>query len=132
MAWWKKDKREVAQDKSNTVVPNPEAEPERYEGRPLLVILENYVLDSIGALAPDRAAGMTTIVQRVFGGGADWKKTVREKLELSDTIDAAFRQMWAKNQEIAKNAGRILHPVSFAKMAVDSNFASLIGPPLGR
>jgi hypothetical protein len=33
------------------MLPSAEAEPERYKGRPLLVILENYILDCIGAIS---------------------------------------------------------------------------------
>ena len=46
-------------------------EPERYAVRPLLIILENYILDCIGELPPPRQAGLRAIVQRVFGGGDD-------------------------------------------------------------
>jgi hypothetical protein len=34
-----------------------EAEPERYAGKPLLVLLENFVLHSIGELPPDKNGG---------------------------------------------------------------------------
>jgi hypothetical protein len=53
-------------------IPSPYAEPERYKGRPLLIILENYVLDCIGELPPDKQALARSTVQRVFGGGDDW------------------------------------------------------------
>jgi hypothetical protein len=133
MAWWQREKR-TGGDSSSThgfAVPSSDVGPERYKGRPLLIILENYVLDSIGALTIDRQDGLRLIVEKVFGGGQDWKKTVRDRLDLPDSIDATFLQIWARNQEIAKKAGEELHPVKFAKMIVDSNFASLIGPPLG-
>jgi hypothetical protein len=47
-----------------------EAEPERYSGRPLLIVLENYVLDCIGELGPDKQALARSVVQRVWGGAA--------------------------------------------------------------
>ena len=113
------------------MIPSPEAEPERYRGRPLLVVLENYVLAAIGELPAERHAGVGQIVQRVFGGGDDWMQTVREQLHLSDSLDESLRQMWVRNQEIARQNAVPLHPVQFAKMVADQNFAELIGPPLG-
>ena len=43
----------------------------RYTGRPLLILLENYVLDCIGALSPAKQAAMQVAVRRVYGGGDD-------------------------------------------------------------
>jgi hypothetical protein len=41
----------------------------RYQGRPLLLIYEQYALDLIGALPPEKQQLARTVVQRVFGGG---------------------------------------------------------------
>ena len=111
------------------MLPSPEVEPERYKCRPLLVVLEKYVLAAIGELPPDRQSGVAAIVQKVFGGAADWMSTVRKQLELGESLDDSLRQMWSKNQDTAKRNGVQLHPVQFAKMVVDENFAELIGPP---
>jgi hypothetical protein len=107
-------------------IPSSNLEPERYEGRPLILILDNYVLDCIGQLPADKKALITTIVQKVFGGGSDWKKTVREVLQLSDSIEENIRSLWIQNKEIAAQNNSELHPVQFAKMIVDDNFAEFI------
>jgi hypothetical protein len=107
-------------------LPRVFAEPERYQGRPLLVLLENYVLDVIGELAPERRQGVLAITQRVFGGAEDWRATLRSTLHLSDGLDANLLDMWARNQEIAREAGIHLHPIQFAKMVADTNFTHLI------
>ena len=112
---------------TNASLPSVEAEPERYAGRPLLIVLENYVLDCIGALPPDRQALAHSVVQRVWGGGDDWKETVRVQLHLESSLDESLRGMWSRNQELAKQRNQPLHPIQFAKMIVDQNFASLIG-----
>jgi hypothetical protein len=109
------------------MIPSADAEPERYKGRPLLIILENYVLDCIGALEPERQQQVRAIVQRTFGGEADWKRTVRGVLDLGESLDEQLRGMWQQNQEIARANGTMLHPVQFAKMVADQNFAHLIG-----
>ena len=111
-------------------LPSAAPEPERYRGRPLLAILENYILDCIGELPPDRLEGTAALVRRAFGGdGADWRATVRARLELTPSLDENLRTMWKRNQEIAARANAQLHPVQFAKMVADENFAHLIGPP---
>ena len=107
-------------------IPSPYAEPERYKGRPLLILLENYVLDCIGELPPDKQALARSTVQRVFGGGDDWRATMRERLQLVPTMDEALRGMWARNQELAKQSRQELQPIQFAKMVADQNFAHLI------
>jgi hypothetical protein len=51
--------------------------PRRYEGKPLLMLLESYILDCIGQLPAEKEAGLPPIVQRLYGGGEDWKATLR-------------------------------------------------------
>jgi hypothetical protein len=110
------------------MIQSADAKLERYKGRPLLIILENYILDCIGALEPERQQQVGAIVQRTFGGGADWKQTVRGVLHLGESLDEQLRHMWQQNQELARANGTVLHPVQFAKMVADQNFAYLIGP----
>lgn len=107
-------------------LPSAAAEPDRYKGRPLLIVLENYVLDCIGELSREKHDGIREIVGKVWNGGDDWKKTVREQLQLEDAVDDHIRTMWTNNQQIAKQNGTVLQPVQFAKMVVDNNFARLI------
>ena len=110
-------------------LPSPHAEPERYQGRPLLVVLENYVLDCIGKLPPGSSDRLTQMMQQVFGGGPDWKQTLRETLHLDPALDGELQILWVQNESLARKQGIELHPVQFAKMVVDENFAELIGKP---
>ena len=112
-------------EESPVSLPSPNAEPERYRGRPLLVVLENYILAAIGEQTRDDE-GMRAIVRPVFGGGDDWMATVRRTLDLNDSIDQSLQAMWARNQEIARKKGIALNPVQFAKMVADQNFAHLL------
>jgi hypothetical protein len=48
-------------------VPTANVEPERYKGRPLLVILEQYILHCIGEGKAKDDPNMVHIVQRVWG-----------------------------------------------------------------
>ena len=109
-------------------LPSAEVEPERYKGRPLLVLLENYVLHCIGALDFGADARLLYIVQQVFGGDADWKTTIRQQLHLSDGLDNDLREMWRNSQARADQLQVQLHPVQFAKMVVDENWSHLVTP----
>jgi hypothetical protein len=114
MGWF--TRKQAAQDRQR----------DRYEGKPLLILLENYVLSCIGQLPADKEAGLLSVTQRVFGGGDDWKATLRATLQLGDSLDDSLRRMWTTNQERAAQAGVTLTAEDFARMIVDQNFAHLI------
>ncbi len=99
---------------------------DRYTGKPLLILLENYVLSCIGCLPAEKVPGLAAIVRKVYGGGDDWKATLRSALHLEDGLDDDLRQMWLRNQDIARQANESLLPEDFARMVVDDNFSSLI------
>jgi hypothetical protein len=98
----------------------------RYKGRPVLILLENYVLDCIGALPPDKEASIRQIVKGVYGGDDNWQQTLQTVFGLEDGIDDGIRQLWAKNQDIATQGGTVLTPEEFARMIADANFAPYI------
>jgi hypothetical protein len=100
---------------------------DRYKGKPLLILLESYVLDCIGCLPKEKMPTITSIIHRVYGGGGDWKATLRSTLHLDDALDENLRQMWVRNQDLARQANQTLPPEDFARMVVDQNFSSLIG-----
>jgi hypothetical protein len=102
------------------------AKSERYDKKPLLILLENYVLDCLGQLSPEKTLKMTAVVQRVYGGGEDWKATLRSTLHLEESLDDNVRRLWIRNQEIAAQANEHLPPEDFARMIVDQNFAELV------
>jgi hypothetical protein len=106
----------------------PSSPTSRYDGRPLLILLENYVLSAIGTLAPDKDQLAASTTQRVFGGGTDWRATLRSTLHLGDSLDESLHRMWAANQQRAQQAGVTLSPEEFARMVADQNFAHLLTP----
>jgi hypothetical protein len=106
--------------------PDATAQHDRYAGKPLLLILDNYVLSCIGHLTADKDDKLRTIVQQAFGGGSDWKQTVRAVLHLEDVLDDRLRRMWMTNQERARQAGVTPSAELFARAVVDENFAHLL------
>jgi hypothetical protein len=94
---------------------------ERYDAKPLLVVVENYALEVIGALAPGKLSKTVTMVQGVFGGGEDWKATVRQVLHWDETIDDVILQNWWRYQQFIENSGQLggASPIEFARMFGD-------------
>jgi len=107
------------------MLPSIHPEPERYKGRPLVLFLEFYILDTIGELGAKEKSFAETAVEKTFGKG-DWRLTLRKTLKLGDTLDASIVSMWKRNQEIAVQHNETILPVQFAKMMVDQNFAAMI------
>ncbi len=100
----------------------------RYAGRPLLILLENYILRTIGCLAPEKEQINASITQRIFGGGEDWQATLRGTLRLEASVDDDLRRMWVEAQQAAQTAGGTAVPEDFARRVADENFAHLIEP----
>jgi hypothetical protein len=96
------------------------AMPERYQGSPLLLIIENYALSVIGELAPEKAKGMRGVVQRVWGGDDDWMATVRRELDWKESIDSTIKRNWSGYQEAAREQGVPGSAVEFAMMFADA------------
>jgi transposase len=98
--------------------------PARYQSNPLLVILENYVLHTIGHFPEDKTAAMAEVITTTFGG-TDWKRTIRKEFDLPEETDATLKRMWKQRQEEAGETQTELTPEQFAQEAVDALFADL-------
>ena len=100
--------------------------PERYEKNPLFAVLENYILDTIGALGADKAHLLSQMVCQIWGGApAAWKKTLRSTLDLPDSTDADILRLWKQKQEEAGLRQESMTPEDFAQQVVDENYANL-------
>ncbi len=98
----------------------------RYDGKPLLRLLELYVLKEIGELSQEEQTTLEQMapkLQTIYGGGGEWHEAVAAAVRMPANMPVAIRDMWSKNLEIAQANGVTLHPQMFAEMAVDSNFA---------
>ena len=99
---------------------------ERYGTKPLLILIESYVLDCIGQLGSDRAKLAEEMAARAFRAAqsADWKGLIRGQLALSPTLDAEVRQLWTQNVQERKSRGIDVDPLAFARAFADDNFAN--------
>lgn len=96
---------------------------DRYRGRPLLILVENYVLHVIGHLPAEKVDVLEAAVRRVWGGGSDWCSTFRKTLDLNDSVDDTLRALWERNQVVARERGEVFTPEDFARGVADVNFA---------
>lgn len=99
----------------------------RYDGKPLLRLLELYVLRAIGELPQseqDKLNAMAPKLQAIYGGGGEWHDAIAAALRMPSEMPPAIRDMWARNLEIARTNGVSLPPEQFAEMFVDENLAA--------
>ena len=91
----------------------------RYAGRPLLRLLDCYVLALTGHLAPEMEARVSRIVKTMFGGGSDWKATLKNTLALPPDMDERIHGLWQAQPEGSD-------PLRFACAVSDDNFLPMI------
>jgi len=96
------------------------ASAKRYDGRPILIIIENYVMGVIGELDTAKHTAIAGVVQSVWGSGADWMGTVRKELGWEKSIDDAIHENWRDYQKTARQQGTPGSAVEFAMMFADA------------
>ncbi len=97
----------------------------RYDGKPLLKMLELYVLKAIGELAQDdedRLIAMAPKLQAIYGGGGQWHEAIEAAVRMDADTSQQLRSMWERNLETARAHGVTLTPQQFAEMVADENF----------
>jgi hypothetical protein len=102
------------------------SEPNRYAGKPLLRLLECYVLSAIGMLDPADQEKLTALapqLSRVYRKTGTWIEILAAEMELPDQLPSLIARTWQRNQEIASANGIELSPQQFAEMFVDQNLA---------
>lgn len=94
---------------------------DRYEGKPLLRLIESYALSVIGELPEDSEAAVRLVVQRLWGTDApDWRASFRKELYWTASIDETIRENWVAYQAAARAAGVTNSAVEFSKIFADA------------
>jgi hypothetical protein len=92
----------------------------RYEGRPVLRLVEAYVLDRLDLLDPgsaDSLAAMAPKLASSLGSSADtWQGVVADALDLHSDCDDAVRRDWERMITVDPE----LEPQHFAQLVADS------------
>lgn len=100
------------------------ANADRYAGKPMLRLLELYVIWSLDRLSEDdakRLQSMAPKLSETFGGDGTWQDAIATTMELPGNMPDLIRDMWIKNQKIAVENGVELPAQKFAEMFVDNN-----------
>jgi len=98
----------------------------RYDGKPLLRLLELYVLRAIGELSQSEQQTLERMapkLQSLYGGNGEWHEAIAASVHMPPDMPIAIRDMWVKNLEIARSNSMTLAPQAFAEMVVDDSFA---------
>jgi hypothetical protein len=93
---------------------------QRYRGKPLLRLLDSYVLALTGHLDPEMEAKVAKLVKKRFGG-SDWRSSLRKVTKLPPDMDERIRDTWRRQPPGTD-------PLAFALAVSDENFASMIEP----
>lgn len=98
----------------------------RYDGKPLLRLIERYVLHATGELPDTERAKVTAMeptLARTYGVLGRWNAILEKVLDLPNEMPAMISKAWHRNVEIAQRNGQSLAAQRFAEMFVDANFA---------
>lgn len=101
---------------------------ERYASRPLLRLLDDYVLDVIGALPDETHAVLLEVVRLAYPDipGGTWREVLENELELEPDLKKRILSMWRDYQQFTAGEGESASAAAFAVSFVDENFAPLI------
>jgi len=100
--------------------------PDRYAEKPMYMLLDCYVLWSIGELSDELDAKLTVITPSLKSAfkvdGDDWRQIVAAGMQLPDDFSDEVRRLWRDNVERFEAAGARAVPLDFARAFVDEAF----------
>ena len=94
--------------------------------RPIVILLESFVLDAIGALSDDRAALAERMVEGVVPGEGRWRARLMSELGLTEAMATELATLWNANRAALEAADPSQATLHFASMVVEQNFADII------
>lgn len=101
---------------------------DRYQGKPLLRLLELYILNALNELPPPEQETLNRLapkLQALYGGKGHWHEAIEAAVRMPADMPQVIRDMWAKNLEIARaNNVPALSAQKFAEMFVDENLTA--------
>jgi hypothetical protein len=106
---------------------------QRYEGKPLVRLLELYVLWATDTLSDEVEAKLYAMAPKLwetFGGDGSWQSAISTAMEFPPDMPGLIVENWKRNCAIAAANRAELLPQKFAETFVDANFAPDSAPPL--
>lgn len=98
----------------------------RYEGKPLLRLLECYVLDAIGRLTDKNRVAldkMTPTLEKLYGHSGSWIDILEKEMRFSNDMKNKISEMWERNTLSTQGSPESMNPEHFAQTFVDTNFS---------
>ena len=99
----------------------------RYSGKPLLRLLECYVLWSLNELSEKDEESLRLMVpklQEAYGKSGSWIEIISSVMDFPGNMPEFVREMWVRNQVIAEENKTTLSAEQFARIFVDQNFSN--------
>ena len=101
---------------------------ERYAGKPMLRLLDAYVLDALGALdektARDNAAMSSRIAQALKVDAATWQGAVERAMQMPPDSAEALRALWEQHVHATLGNGGTPDVLAWTHDVVDARFQS--------
>lgn len=102
--------------------------PTRYQGKPMLVYLDAYVLDALGALEPERSASFQTMLPKLREAlntdGDTWQQVVESSMDMPADSADALRAMWERHVHETIDAGGTPDALAWTHQIVDARFGN--------
>jgi hypothetical protein len=97
----------------------------RYEGKPLLRLLEFYVLwaiDELPQASSESLEAMTPNFREIWKCEGTWQDCIATAMAFPRDMPELIRERWSHNSSLAASNREVLDPHDFAMMFVDANF----------
>jgi hypothetical protein len=101
---------------------------QRYDGKPLLRLLECYVLSAIDQINKDQSEILRSIEPKLaltYNRRGTWNQIIHDEMGFPDSLPMKIREVWESNLAHARANGESIDPNEFAMAFVDQNFPEL-------
>ena len=101
---------------------------QRYEGKPLLRLLECYVLFAIGQLGEGQSETLRRIEPKLaltYNRSGTWDQIIHDEMGFPDSLPVKIREVWENNLARVRASGGEIDPNEFAMAFVDQNFPEI-------
>ena len=95
---------------------------DRYAGKPFLKLVDSFVLKCIGELDPAQEAVLRKMepkLRQTYSCDGSWDDIIISVLHFSPDIRTSIRDLWLKNQAIARQNQVTLTPMQLVEMFVE-------------
>ena len=101
---------------------------QRYEGKPLLRLLECYVLSAIDQLDEGQSETLRRMEPKLaltYNRSGTWCQIIHDVMGFPDSLPIKIREVWENNLTRVRASGGDVDPNEFAMAFVDQNFPEI-------